>query len=121
MKHINIAPNTLVPKRTRISVYKQAIKLIESGKRKYGCSYGLCLILPCILWDLKNYCDNAPNGNDWHYNVTLIMFPEIKSEIHKIYRLTTTESKNKMRKNILKDIVKKLTKKPNDRKTVRKK
>jgi hypothetical protein len=66
----------------RISVYKKAIKLIE--KQIIFASvegYGLCLLLPCILWDLKHYCDLAPNGKDWEYRDTIIAFPELTEEM----------------------------------------
>lgn len=38
----------------------------------------LCLILPCILWDLSHYMNNGPHGA-WHWHDVKIAFPEIKN------------------------------------------
>lgn len=78
MRNKKILPDNVVPPRIRLGVYKEALGNIESNTFKYEMeSFGLCLLLPCILWDLKSYLKNAPNGEDWTTEGTQILFPEL--------------------------------------------
>lgn len=73
----------ILPKNIRMEVYKEALKFIKCKEEKYGLygkHSGLCLILPCILWDLDTYLSDDPNDNQWEYFDTSTAFPEI-SEI----------------------------------------
>ena len=65
-----------IPPEIRILVYKKAISEI---KRKTYTKYGLdsaylCLLLPCILWNLKRYENCGPNQYNWEN--TNNAFPE---------------------------------------------
>lgn len=65
-----------IPPEIRLLVYKKAISQI---KRKTYTKYGLesaqlCLLLPCILWDLKSYTSFGPNNYNWEN--TNNAFPE---------------------------------------------
>lgn len=84
MKNINITPTTLVPKKLRLEVYSEAKQIIESGKfpNKSKYPYGLCRLLPQLLWDI-NLSDSAPNGEIWNVNSIQNIFPELKKELKK--------------------------------------
>ena len=74
--------NKVVPKKVRLEVYERAIEIIEKDKdglRTIGT--GLCLLLPCILWDLNRFTDCKPNGEPFRYKNTKCMFPELTKEI----------------------------------------
>ena len=109
-KNIDILPNTLVPTEIRIDTYKKAIDIVKSGEPKHGIyPHGLCLLLPCILWNLTHYCDDAPCGDEWDYNDTSNQFPELtQSRINSIKELSVTNKtlKNKQRINCLRGMIK---------------
>jgi hypothetical protein len=68
-----------LPKKIKLQVYKKALKLYKNDEntiRQLG--QGLCLVLPCVLWELNHYLDNAPNAGNWSHLKTEIAFPEIK-------------------------------------------
>jgi hypothetical protein len=77
--------NRKVPMYLRLQIYQTALKILnelQAGKKpakRYGLGDGpgLCLLLPCILWNLDNYLDDAPDGNWWDYHQTSIAFPEL--------------------------------------------
>jgi len=69
-----------IPPEIRLLVYKKAICQI---KRKTYTKYGLesaylCLLLPCILWNLKTYENCGPNLYNWEN--TNNAFPEFKEK-----------------------------------------
>lgn len=77
MKNTNIAPKQLVPVEIRIECYQKAIQLITDGKYISKMDdYATCILLPCILWDLSYFCDDAPNGETWKFYHVEDMFPE---------------------------------------------
>jgi len=79
MKNTHILPNTEVPIELRKEVYREALKIIESGEKPYDLFYyELCFLLPCILWDLKDWKKVRING-DLSYTKTL--FPELGEEL----------------------------------------
>lgn len=101
----------VVPKHIRLSVYKQAIKLIETNQYvSQMSSFGLCLLFPSLLWDLECFTDFAPSGIDWEYQDTRIAFPELtKSNLEKIYYYHD-DDKNNIRLDLLKEFVSELEK-----------
>jgi hypothetical protein len=70
---------------TRLRVYERALELWEDYYKNgqyfpygpEGENLGLCLLLPCILWDLPHYLSKAPSGEHWDYHKTEIAFPEL--------------------------------------------
>lgn len=84
MKNTNILSlKSEVPKEIRIQVYKDAIKILKKGEGICGIGndLGLCLILPCILWDFEDFEDLTPANQNWYWWDTKIAFPEITKEI----------------------------------------
>ena len=75
-----------LPVEIRLSVYKKAldyyISVKNGGDNKYDLigegGGGVCLVLPCILWELDSFLSEDPKGNDWDYSDVKIAFPEIK-------------------------------------------
>lgn len=69
-----------IPPEIRILVYKKAICQIKRNTyTKYGLqSACLCLLLPCILWNLKSYKDYGPNQYNWEN--TNNAFPEFTNK-----------------------------------------
>lgn len=100
---------TLVPREKRIEVYKKAIKFLygeeENLKANLDIYDGICLILPVILWDLKNYRDDCPDGTKWKWTDTKKMFPEIKYHLPSIRRGRTENEQRLLRISILERIV----------------
>ena len=95
--------NKKVPDEIRLSVYKDAIKIIEKGEIVFGLSeFYLCLMLPCILYDLNHYMGKRHNGNDWHLHDVQIAFPEIAPYIADIVK---SIDGNKLRLKALNEIV----------------
>lgn len=95
MKNKKILPNQLVPKKIRLGVYKEALRLIENNEHKHDLGgFGLCLLLPSILWNLKSFLNDAPNGEDWNFETTSKMFPELENFLSKgIYGHYTDENR----------------------------
>lgn len=79
-----------LPREVRFPVYKKALEIYKSIIKDNSVEFagmgvsggiGLCMILPCILWNLNDYLDNAPDGNHWSFLRTSTAFPEIKEYI----------------------------------------
>ena len=97
----------VVPKDIRLSVYKDAIKIFERNEPAFGMnSKGLCLLLPCILYDLDHYLKNKKGGEIWSWWETEKAFPEIEPYINELNGTIGNEEKNALRLSILKKIVK---------------
>ena len=78
MRNENIVLGEVVPPQIRLECYKQAREIVLSEEPRFGMSgFGLCLLLPCILWDLVDYEDSDPSDNPWDYEDTEHSFPEI--------------------------------------------
>lgn len=119
MKNINIDIKKTVPQAIRLQVYKESLKILQDvnnsikykieQKKYYGMfgSIGLCVLLPCVLWDLESLLDNGYNFKVWDYRDTIIGFPELKSKIDLIYHTKSIDpyKKNKIRIEILKGII----------------
>jgi hypothetical protein len=108
MKNENISIHDIVPKKIRREVYTEAIKIIESGNPIAGLtSFGLCLILPCILWDLPTFLSETPHGTGWDSYDTRNMFPELTNK--RIYYIETSsscqEERNKQRIKVLTEML----------------
>lgn len=72
-----------VPKEIRLEVYKKAKELIENWEEEIN--FGLqtpqlCLLLPCILYNLENYLDDSGNGETWSTCDTVLAFTEFTEE-----------------------------------------
>lgn len=95
----------VVPKARRLFVYKQALYILKNNIHCYGLpsNKGLCLLLPCVLWNLNHYLDNDPNGDFWLYTRTVITFPEIADKIKLVKQ---SSDPNQTRINILTKIIK---------------
>ena len=119
MRNKTCLPETLVPKQKRLAVYKQAVEHIKTKSCKHLCGTnqphlsGLCLLLPCILWDLNHYADRSPSGVYWSYYDTSKMFPELTEEdIISITSITYCgeDTSDKQRIKLLKKYIRKLSK-----------
>ena len=87
----------------RKRVYKEAIQCIKTktfvSRMK---SFGLCLLLPCLLWKLNWLLNDAPNGEPWDSNTIYTLFPEINEEdIYNLNELHEQEIRNELRIKIL--------------------
>lgn len=123
MKNQECLPNKVVNAEKRLSVYKAAIKFINRKKKRphrvYNLSSydaGLCILLPCILWNI-NYLKNGPYNISWDYRKTSKMFPELtKRDINAIQKTYNSDDTNlvlEKRLKLLTSYVKKLEKKLN--------
>ena len=72
--YIHPSLKEVVPKEVRLEVYKKALEFYKGGKtsqynleeqEQYPSQMGICLLLPCVLWNLKNYCSNHPKTNEY--------------------------------------------------------
>lgn len=89
MKNEHIIPHRKVPKKLRIQIYKEAILHIESESYRFRRDserplVELCLLLPCLLWNLSHYCSLAPNDRNWSFSKMYKMFPELTEIINKL-------------------------------------
>ena len=102
-----------VPDELRLEVYIEAKKCVEQmlegtfNKYRAECDLGLCLLLPCVLWDLEDYCENSPADVDWDYNDTAKSFPEISEWIPKIESMEHCR-KNKVRLECIESAIKQM-------------
>ena len=73
----------VVPKEIRIQVYKDALRYyasLEEGRREIW-GTGLCMVIPCALWDFSHYLDNESINMKWDFDDTGIAFPELNSKV----------------------------------------
>ena len=123
LRNINIIPATVVDAKIRLEVYKEAMKIIKRGEPAHGLHFlELCLLFPCILWNLKHYCDDSPSGLHWNVDETSIMFPELtKDRLRRIITIAWDsegvhiKKKTKMRIIILREMIKELESKENEK------
>jgi hypothetical protein len=70
-----------LPPHIRLEVYKEALEIVKKGQWVFGLtSFGLCLILPCVLWGLKHFMEDTPGGGEWGLRDTPKAFPELTEE-----------------------------------------
>lgn len=109
-----------LPKQTRTEIYKKAISVYQKllgiidkhddciPEDVYGMeNKGLCLLLPCIYYNLKHYCRYPVIDGEkyiWEYEDTPIAFPEMKDVISKING-NSIEEKNRQRLKLLEEIL----------------
>ena len=116
MKNKHIFAGDLVPENIRLSVYKKAAVII---REKFWFSQlsepYLCLLLPCILWELNSFLDKDPNDNIWQDSNTPLMFPELtKDVIRSVERTTTKTEANNLRLKFLNQFIANLTTQNNE-------
>ena len=81
MRNENIKIGKNAPKAIRREVYAEAIRVIERDKIVYKLNcFPLCLILPCILWELDSFLDKTPQGEDWDQWDIPGIFPELTDD-----------------------------------------
>ena len=116
MKNKHICGGDLVPENIRLSVYRKAAEIIREKIWLYQLSEPyLCLLLPCILWELNSFLDKDPNDNIWHDPDTTLMFPELtKDVIRSIESTNTVNEANNLRLEFLKQFIANLTAQNNE-------
>jgi hypothetical protein len=98
-----------LPPHIRLEVYKEALEIVKKGQWVFGLeSFGLCLILPCVLWGLKHFQDDMPGGGEWAYDDTPKAFPEFTPEWWRRIVTKTSEDINKVRIAFLEESIKQL-------------
>ncbi len=100
MRYVHPSLEIEVPIEIRREVYKKA--LTES---KIRINYGLCLLLPVILWDLADYLSENPLGKYWSYIHTPIAFPELTEERMDFINELTREEATERRKIVLQEML----------------
>lgn len=111
MKNKTIRLDEVVPEKIRFSVYKKVLEILKTiknnkslyGMSSYDNSFGLCLLLPCVLWNI-NYLDDAPYGENWNWHDVPDAFPEVADGI-KIIESAKSEDKPQLRIQILEEII----------------
>lgn len=100
-----------VPVELRLKIYKEALNIIKENQSCFSMSsHGLCLLLPCILWDLEDYVSETPSGHDWNFLDTTKAFPEVRVWLRIIGLELGEENKNIVRRKALENIILKLEK-----------
>lgn len=103
-----------IPIDIRIEVYKDAIDIIKNNIKHDTLTTNsisaLCLLLPCILWDLDHWLQDTPAGIDWNHNDVPKAFPEIKQWTEEAYKFGgNSNNKNLKRIEVLQNAINKLT------------
>jgi hypothetical protein len=101
MKNKHILPNTEVPIELRKEVYREALRIIEKDKKHNR--YGLCLLLPKLLYglDIDLFIDEQINDT-YRPAFAKKMFPELNTFLNNgIYGNYT----NQERINFLKTVI----------------
>jgi hypothetical protein len=92
MKNKNILPREVVPEKIRLGIYKKALTQVEAGYLSHELSGNkLCLLLPCLLWDLESYLDDITPGVYFNWYDTPKMFPEMKGIVAEVRGLKDSE------------------------------
>lgn len=106
----------IIPKDIRVQTYIDALEYYEQrkwdkeDKSEGDYAEGLCLVLPCIMWDLYNYLSIAPDGEYWHWTKTQEAFPELGRDIHNVdSNMISKGKKNKIRMVLLRNWIKELS------------
>jgi hypothetical protein len=98
-----------LPPHIRLEVYKEALEIVKKEQWVFGLtSFGLCLILPCVLWGLNHFEDDMPGGGEWAYDDTPKAFPEFTHEWWRRIVIKTSEDANKVRIAFLEESIKQL-------------
>ena len=112
MKNYDCTLGEVVPEKIRLEVYKEALDFIENDREKYGLDKydGLCLLLPCIMWDLDHFLNSDPNDYYWYWDETADSFPEFGELIHLITKCIDEDEEVEARIKVLKSCIKSLEK-----------
>lgn len=112
MKNYDCTLGEVVPETIRLEVYKEALDFIENDREGYGLDKydGLCLLLPCIMWDLNHFLSSDPNGYYWCWDETQYAFPEFGELIHLITECIDENEEVEARIKVLKTCIKLLEK-----------
>lgn len=99
-----------LPKKVKLQVYKDALELYKNDENTIKqLGWGLCLVLPCVLWEINHYLDTMPNEECWSHKETEIAFPEIKPYINSLNEPLNHKHTNTLtRISWLEEIIKKL-------------
>lgn len=103
----------VLPVEVRREVYTKCIDILEEmldnptqsffGANTKSDELGLCILLPCILYNLEHYLDKAKGKKEnWWYGDTPKAFPEVKDYIDTVRYLGTLKGRNERRIEILK-------------------
>lgn len=57
-----------------LSYYEDRVNIPITNQCDWPWSAGLCLVLPCALWGLRDYLENDPDGEKWSYRDTELAF-----------------------------------------------
>jgi len=116
MKNINIDIGDEIPDRIRLQTYIEAKQHVEAIIKdssynvfKLNQWIGLCILLPCCLYDLKCFSDDQPNGKEWNHFDTVKSFPEIESYISIIEKANSHMQKHSIRLKCLNKAIQTLT------------
>lgn len=98
---------------TRLSVYERALELLSEQYRTgkplpyagKNDRLGLCILFPCILWDLNHYLDLGPDEENWNYHDTPMAFPELAKYLPLIEKMEPGTEKNNCRLEYLKKMI----------------
>jgi len=105
MKNLHIGIGKLVPKKLRLSVYKDTLALLLKGK---GWDNGLCMELPKVLWGLS---EDDCSLRGMSYKRTSEMFPELKKFLRQVDPITwPDEVTQKQRIKFLRETIKQMEK-----------
>ncbi len=106
-------PIEQLTKQERLEVYKKALEFYENqGTESHKiydltCYSGLCLVLPCIYWQI-GYMQMRPDTDRlWRYQLTPEWFPEIAESIESISSNVKLTDKKRLKERIsaLKEII----------------
>jgi hypothetical protein len=119
-KYIHPSLNIVVPPKERLKVYQEAKKYLKAepssrfndNKDKIVDELGVCMLLPCLLWNLDSYLDNIPESNRyWSYSDTVLAFPEFTDkDIDYITSFRSLEARKKARYKVMNKAVKEVNK-----------
>ena len=107
MKNKDIGTRKRVPKAVRREIYTEAIQIIEKGEPVSRLStFPLCLLLPCVLWELSSFLNNNPQDKGWDQWDTPNMFPELTEErLKSITTIRDSEERNIQRIKMLTEML----------------
>ena len=114
-KYIHPNLRVEVPKELRLEIYKKAVEYYNNYNPQNDWSVskskgrGLCLVLPCILWDLVDYYGNPPHLTEpWKHHDTQFAFPEINPWVQCVNSIGTGYITISMRIEFLQEVINKL-------------
>lgn len=103
-------PIEKLTKKERLALYKRALEcyLTKNFPSQLE-GAGICMLLPCLYWDLNHFCDKSPDGVDWDYRDTKKWFPEIKEWLAVYNSYSTKEQGSIQRIDYLKWLIEEMS------------